>query len=499
MTHQSPIPERKRFSREREEERRDSKVKLYSPQAFKFYMEQHVENVQKSCEQRLQRRRQLESEMSKSQMNDQTRDQIRMMLFQKESNFIRLKRAKMNKRMFKKVKIIGVGAFGEVTLVRKIDTNHLYAMKTLRKNDVLKRNQVAHVKAERDILAEAENEWVVRLYYSFQDKDSLYFVMDYIPGGDLMSLLIKFGIFEEPLARFYITELTCALEYVHKMGFIHRDIKPDNILIDREGHIKLTDFGLCTGFRWTHNSKYYSANSHARQDSMDIAEDWNNECRCRDRLHAGNKPLERRRRREHQRCEAHSLVGTPNYIAPEVLMRQGYTQLCDWWSVGVILYEMLVGQPPFLASMPAETQYKVINFETTLKIPKQARMSPESRELTLRLLSSADRRLGKNGGAAEVKAHAFFASIDFEKGVRRLRAPYVPKIRYPTDTSNFDPVDNERLRESDSGSDSEFGQAQNATDDAEHPGFFEFTFRRFFDGYGPSQPQRSMVDDPVYV
>lgn len=168
MTHQSPIPERKRFSREKEEERRDSKVKLYSPQAFKFFMEQHVENVQKSCEQRLQRRRQLESEMSKSNMSDQTRNQIRKMLYQKESNFIRLKRAKMNKRMFKKVKVIGVGAFGEVTLVRKIDTNHLYAMKTLRKNDVLKRNQVAHVKAERDILAEAENEWVVRLYYSFQ-------------------------------------------------------------------------------------------------------------------------------------------------------------------------------------------------------------------------------------------------------------------------------------------------------------------------------------------
>ena len=181
-------------------------------------------------------------------------------LSQKESNYIRLKRAKMDKSMFTKIKPIGVGAFGEVALVRKIDTNQFYAMKTLRKSDVLNRNQVAHVKAERDILAEADNEWVVKLYYSFQDKDNLYFVMDYIPGGDLMSLLIKFGIFKEPLARFYIAELTCAVESVHKMGFIHRDIKPDNILIDRDGHIKLTDFGLCTGFRWTHNSKYYQQN-----------------------------------------------------------------------------------------------------------------------------------------------------------------------------------------------------------------------------------------------
>lgn len=182
---------------------------------------------------------------------------MRKILYQKESNYNRLKRAKMDKSMFVKIKTLGIGAFGEVCLVCKVDTHALYAMKTLRKKDVLNRNQVAHVKAERDILAEADNEWVVKLYYSFQDKDSLYFVMDYIPGGDMMSLLIRMEVFPEHLARFYIAELTLAIESVHKMGFIHRDIKPDNILIDLDGHIKLTDFGLCTGFRWTHNSKYY--------------------------------------------------------------------------------------------------------------------------------------------------------------------------------------------------------------------------------------------------
>nr|CAD7581465.1 unnamed protein product [Timema californicum] len=260
VNHQSPIPERKRMSKEKEEERRDCKVRNYSPQAFKFFMEQHIENVIKSYKQRVFRRIQLETEMEKIGLSSDAQTQMRKMLSQKESNYIRLKRAKMDKSMFTKIKPIGVGAFGEVALVRKIDTNHLYAMKTLRKADVLKRNQVAHVKAERDILAEADNEWVVKLYYSFQDKDNLYFVMDYIPGGDLMSLLIKMGIFQEPLARFYIAELVCAVESVHKMGFIHRDIKPDNILIDRDGHIKLTDFGLCTGFRWTHNSKYYQNN-----------------------------------------------------------------------------------------------------------------------------------------------------------------------------------------------------------------------------------------------
>ncbi|XP_046629868.1 serine/threonine-protein kinase Warts [Neodiprion virginianus] len=496
IKHQSPIPERKHMSKEKEEERRDCKVRNYSPQAFKFFMEQHVENVLKSHKQRLYRRLQLETEMAKIGLSAEAQCQMRKMLSQKESNYIRLKRAKMDKSMFTKIKPIGVGAFGEVTLVRKLDTNQFYAMKTLRKSDVLNRNQVAHVKAERDILAEADNEWVVKLYYSFQDKDNLYFVMDYIPGGDLMSLLIKLGIFEEPLARFYIAELTCAVESVHKMGFIHRDIKPDNILIDRDGHIKLTDFGLCTGFRWTHNSKYYQQNGHGKQDSMDPTDDWNNECRCNQL-----KPLERRRRREHQRCLAHSLVGTPNYIAPEVLQRTGYTQLCDWWSVGVILYEMLVGHPPFLANSPAETQHKVINWETTLDIPKEANLSSEGMDLILKLCVGADRRLGKN--ADEVKSHPFFSNIDFDKGLRRQVAPHIPRIQYPTDTSNFDPVDPEKLRNSES---SDSNKSDEMLDNGKQfHGFFEFTFRRFFDdGGGPAYPSRISLDDndnqgPVYV
>lgn len=183
IKHQSPIPERRNLSKEKEDERFECKVRHYSPQAYKFFMEQHIENVLKSHKQRLYRRNQLEREMAKMKMPDETKIEMRKLLNQKESNYIRLKRAKMDKSMFVKIKPIGVGAFGEVNLVRKIDQpNHLYAMKTLRKADVLKRNQVAHVKAERDILAEADNEWVVKLYYSFQDKDNLYFVMDYIPG-----------------------------------------------------------------------------------------------------------------------------------------------------------------------------------------------------------------------------------------------------------------------------------------------------------------------------
>ncbi|KAI5245310.1 serine/threonine-protein kinase LATS2 [Manis pentadactyla] len=493
----SPVPVRKNS---RDEEKRESRIKSYSPYAFKFFMEQHVENVIKTYQQKVNRRLQLEQEMAKAGLCEAEQEQMRKILYQKESNYNRLKRAKMDKSMFVKIKTLGIGAFGEVCLACKVDTHALYAMKTLRKKDVLNRNQVAHVKAERDILAEADNEWVVKLYYSFQDKDSLYFVMDYIPGGDMMSLLIRMEVFPEPLARFYIAELTLAIESVHKMGFIHRDIKPDNILIDLDGHIKLTDFGLCTGFRWTHNSKYYQKGSHIRQDSMEPSDLWDDvsNCQCGDRL----KTLEQRARKQHQRCLAHSLVGTPNYIAPEVLLRKGYTQLCDWWSVGVILFEMLVGQPPFLAPTPTETQLKVINWENTLHIPAQVQLSPEARDLITALCCAADRRLGRNG-ADDLKAHPFFGALDFSRDIRKQPAPYVPKISHPMDTSNFDPVDEESPWRGAS-ADSSKAWDPLASPGSKHPehAFYEFTFRRFFDDNGypfrcpkPSGAEAAQAED----
>lgn len=473
----SPMPQRRPNAQERDSLRCDTKVRNYSPQAFKFYMEQHVENVLKIHQQRLRRRTQLETEMAKVKLSEEAARQMRRMLHQKESNYIRLKRAKMDKTMFDKLKTLGVGAFGEVALVRKKDTGMLYAMKTLRKSDVLKRNQVAHVKAERDILAEADNEWVVKLYYSFQDHHNLYFVMDFVPGGDLMGLLIRMEILDEPLARFYVAELVQAIESVHRMGFIHRDIKPDNILIDRNGHIKLTDFGLCTGFRWTHNSKYYQRDgTHARQDSMEVNCQLDEQCHCEIL-----KPLERRRKRE-QRCMAHSLVGTPNYIAPEVLMRSsGYTSVCDWWSVGVILFEMLIGHPPFYASTPGETQFKVIHWKDTLKIPRDSPLSQPAKDLIVHLCCGPDERLGLRG-AGEIKAHPFFGGVNFDS-LRKHEPPYVPLIRHATDTSNFDPVDPDKLRNSE---ESEETRKVERLENGKHPehAFFEFTFRRFFDDGG---------------
>ncbi|XP_052809017.1 serine/threonine-protein kinase LATS2-like isoform X2 [Mya arenaria] len=473
----SPIPERKPDSEEKDILRKDSTVRNYSPAAYKFFMEQHVENLIKNYSQRQNRKMQLEKEMAKANLSEDAQLQMRRMLQQKESNYIRMKRSKMKRDMFEKIKKLGVGAFGEVHLVKKKDIDQLYAMKTLRKIDVYKRNQVAHVKAERDILAEADNEWVVKLYYSFQDRDNLYFVMDYIPGGDLMGLLIRKEIFDQPLARFYIAELVLAIESVHKMGFIHRDIKPDNILIDKNGHIKLTDFGLCTGFRWTHNSKYYQKDGfHPRQESMDLGDSHTTDCKC-----PKQKTLDRRKM--HRKCIAQSLVGTPNYIAPEVLLRQGYSSCCDWWSVGVILYEMLVGQPPFYAKTPLETQQKVVNWERTLKIPN-GMLNPDATNIIERLCCGNENRLGKNG-AEEIKHHPFFAPIEFE-GLRKQRAPWKPEIKHPLDTSNFDPVDSDE--ESDDEVDKRTYEHHMVNGKYPDHAFFEFTFKRFFDDAGHPYP-----------
>ena len=461
------------------------------PEAFKFFMEQHIENIYRSYQQRQQRRLKLEQEMAKRGLDEATSEQMRRILYQKESNFLRIKRAKMHKEMFETVKPLGIGAFGVVSLVKKVDTRKFYAMKTLRKADVLRRNQVAHVKAERDILAEADNEWVVKLFFSFQDIENLYFVMEYIPGGDMMSLLIKLGTFPEHLTLFYISELVCAIESVHKMGFIHRDIKPDNILIGADGHIKLTDFGLCTGFRWTHDSKrYLPKGHHQRHHSMEPGQ-WEDE-------EAPIKPLELRRVKDkdhHNRYIAHSLVGTPNYIAPEILRRVGYTQLCDWWSVGVIMYEMLVGQPPFMAPTPAETQLKIMNWSQYLHIPRHSPMSQAAADLVLCFCCDQNDRIGRNG-VEEIKRHPFFSAIDWGVGIRNYEPPYIPKIMFESDTSNFDPIPQSQLQKLQSKKQHDISSLPKGQ--PEHA-FYEWTFIRFYPGGTGREKKQTITPASVYT
>jgi tRNA A-37 threonylcarbamoyl transferase component Bud32 len=209
---------------------------------------------------REQRRVAMEKDMMNIPLSESQKQGLRTRWQQNETDYLRDRRRKVDASAFIKLKTIGHGAFGVVSLVKERPTGQLYAMKQLRKTDMLRKGQEGHVRAERDILKSASlnsaggAEWIVRLYYSFQDRDHLYLVLEYMGGGDLLNLLIERDVFDEDFTRFYVAEMILAIESCHKLGFIHRDIKPDNFLFDPEGHIKLSDFGLATDLHWAHDT-----------------------------------------------------------------------------------------------------------------------------------------------------------------------------------------------------------------------------------------------------
>lgn len=399
-------------------------------------------------------------------MSDERKQRQLQALGRKESTFLRLRRTKLGLDDFRTVKVIGKGAFGEVRLVQKLDTGKIYAMKSLHKNEMLKRDQLAHVRAERDVLAESNSPWVVQLFYSFQDSAYLYLVMEFLPGGDLMTMLIKYDTFSEDVTRFYMAECVLAIEAVHKLGFIHRDIKPDNILIDREGHIKLSDFGLSTGFHKQHDSAYYqrlleSANGtqqpgaapsrnsvmvnpiHLTVTSKDQIATW----------------------KANRRKLAYSTVGTPDYIAPEIFLMQGYSNECDWWSLGAIMFECLVGYPPFCSENTHETYKKILDWRNHLIFPDDVHLSRESEEMIRGLLTAQDTRLNVN----QIKDHSFFYGVEWDS-IRDIDAPFVPHLRSITDTSYFPTEDLDSVPDQPAGSD---------TTGTKDLAFLGYTFKRF--------------------
>lgn len=258
--------------------------------------------------------------------------------------------------------------------------------------------------------------------------------MEYLPGGDMMSLLIRVDVFPEDMARFYIAECVLAIESVHRLGFIHRDIKPDNILFDARGHVKLTDFGLSTGFHPTHDMQYYQKllKGLGRKQQPRIEQDKQNErieLSLRERMDTW---------RRNRRSLAYSTVGTPDYIAPEVFQQRGYGQECDWWSLGAILYEMLIGYPPFCSESHVETYQKILRWRESLVIPNEVYTSPSAENLIRRLLCDGEYRLGRHG-VEEIKSHPFFIGIDWEN-LQSMPAPFVPQLVSMADTSHF-PID----------------------------------------------------------
>uniref|UniRef100_A0AAR2LAU2 Rho-associated protein kinase 2 n=1 Tax=Pygocentrus nattereri TaxID=42514 RepID=A0AAR2LAU2_PYGNA len=291
-----------------------------------------------------------------------------------------IRELQMKQEDFDRVKVIGRGAFGEVQLVRHKASQKVYAMKLLSKFEMIKRSDSAFFWEERDIMAFADSPWVVQLCCAFQDDRYLYMVMEYMPGGDLVNLTSTYDV-PEKWAKFYTAEVVMALDAIHSMGFIHRDVKPDNMLLDRNGHLKLADFGTCM-----------------KMDSTGMVH-----------------------------CD--TAVGTPDYISPEVLKSQGgdgyYGRECDWWSVGVFIFEMLVGDTPFYADSLVGTYSKIMDHKNSLNFPDDVEISKEAKGIICAFLTDREVRLGRNG-------------------VEEIKPPNYESLISDIDTSNFDEIEEDK-------------------------------------------------------
>ncbi|KAI9101590.1 hypothetical protein K1719_023834 [Acacia pycnantha] len=318
---------------------------------------------------------------------------------------------------FEIIKPISRGAFGRVFLAKKRITGDLFAIKVLKKADMIRKNAVESILAERDILITVRNPFVVRFFYSFTCSENLYLVMEYLNGGDLYSLLRNLGCLDEEVARVYIAEVVLALEYLHSLRVVHRDLKPDNLLIAHDGHIKLTDFGL---------SKVGLINS---------TDDLSGPAVSGTSLLGEDEPQLSTSEHQSERRKNRSAVGTPDYLAPEILLGTGHGYTADWWSVGVILFELLVGIPPFNAEHPQMIFDNILNRNIPWpRVPEE--MSPEARDLIDRLLTEdPNQRLGARG-ASEVKQHIFFKDINWDT-LARQKAAFVPSSESALDTSYF--------------------------------------------------------------
>ncbi|XP_058484299.1 myotonin-protein kinase isoform X1 [Solea solea] len=308
-----------------------------------------------------------------------------------------VKRTRIKREDFHILKVIGRGTFSEVAVARMRRTQEVYALKIMNKWDMLRRGETACYQEEREVLLKGDRRWITELHYAFQDDNFLYLVMDYYVGGDLLTLLSKFGDrIPEEMAQFYLAEMVMAIDSIHKLGYVHRDIKPDNILLTADGHIRLGDFGSCL---------------RLLDDGM---------------VHSS------------------LAVGTPDYLSPEILRAVdgggGYGPECDWWALGICAYEMLLGTTPFYAESISLTYAKIINFQEYFEFPPSGpEISDEARSFITGLICEREIRLGRKD-FSDFRSLPFFSGLDWGS-LHKLSAPYRPDVSNPTDTSNFDILD----------------------------------------------------------
>jgi len=293
---------------------------------------------------------------------------------------------------FELLTMVGKGSYGRVIQVRKIDSGKIYALKVLNKDDLVNTNQVQSTKTERRVLEVINHPFIVKLHFAFQSNDKLCLVMDFINGGELFTYINREKRFSEERARFYAAEIILALEYLHEMDIIYRDLKPENILLDCNGHIRLTDFGLS-------------------KDAMN--------------------------------GKTYTMVGSPYYMAPEIILKLGHGQAVDWWSLGILIYEMLFGLPPFYNRNTRMAYEKLLTKE--LEFPHK--VSDEACDLLRGLLhKEPSKRLGSivseqeksHDGVSQIKTHRWFLCVDFDKVLNmEVEAPFRPRVKNMMDVSNF--------------------------------------------------------------
>ena len=341
-------------------------------------------------------------------ISEQEKEELKLLVFKKISKYKRLLRQKISEKRFEIISNLGNGSLGNVKLVRDKLNNKLFAMKKLDIPEIIRNSQLYHVKIEKDVLSMNNNNiWQTKLNYSFIEGDYLYYIIDYCPGGDLLHYIDSKENLTEKEAKFYIAELILGVDNLHKNNCIHRDIKPENIFIDKYGHLKIGDFGLSilsNNIMYPYTYKWKDNNDEKNSEKNDI-KNINNL----------------------KKIIGFTKVGSLLYIAPEVLENKSYGEEVDWWSVGIIFYEMLVGFTPFFEGTQYEIIEKIKNFKKYLKIPKhiENNISIEAKKLIFDFLEDKEKRLG-NGGIDEIKKHPFFKGFDWDN-IRNVKPPFVPK------------------------------------------------------------------------
>ena len=392
-----------------------SRETCFKAASAKHYFKNHYRKLSKDANERFKRYDALKKKISSCEFSNEEQFQIEKSFTTEESLTLRKMRMKLKVEQYEKLQLIGQGGYGDVYLAYDRRTTELCALKILSKAKIILDDQVANVRSEREILSQSENQWIVELKHSFQDDHNLYLVLEFVQGGDLMSLLMKYNTLSQNVAKFYTAEIISAVNSVHQLGFVHRDIKPDNILISETGHLKLTDFGLAT--RYTKQQTTLSKLLDQLQDMLCERE---------------NMSFTRWNQKHHKiKHQALSI----DYAAPEVLLGKRPTRKSDFWSVGIILYEMLYGFPPFSAQTPEETALRIIRWPEALHFMPNKNVSIDAIDLMRKLLCYEENRLTFD----EIIKHPFFKGFNFDDPFS-CKPPLVPTLQSPSDTSYFDKI-----------------------------------------------------------